>query len=365
MGRVLSGCIGTFVAFATTVLMVGCTTLGPDYHEPDIAWLKAWQSDLYGQIERPDQQREVDLRFWWCTFNDPVLHALIDTARRENPSLRSAGLKILESRAALGIASANQNPSLHTNAIYVDSRTSGGTGADRDFSYGVDFSLAWELDFWGRFRRGVESAEASFYASIANQQDAQVLLSAQVAELYYAYRTILLRIDIARENVVLQKRGFEIADRMYRSGQTPEFDMQQASAQHMDTQAVVHELEADLVRFRNGLAALLGRMPGDVPELASVGGSLPVATDVSLHDAPARLLLRRRDLRAAAWQVAAQSAQIGIAKADYFPAITLLGNIGWSADTLDGSPKVRSATVGPALSWPLLGYGRIHNNVRL
>ena len=105
------------------MLLSACTTLGPDYKEPEVAWLKAWQSDLYGQLESPEQQTQVDLRFWWHAFNDPVLNALIETARRENPSLRIAGLRILESRAVLGIASANQYPQLQQlngAATYVD-----------------------------------------------------------------------------------------------------------------------------------------------------------------------------------------------------------------------------------------------------
>ena len=105
------------------------------------------------------------------------------------------------------------------------------------------------------------------------------------------------------------------------------------------------------MQLRNALCAVLGRPPGDVPELASVGGSLPIVESAVITQLPAQLLMRRRDVRTAAWQVAAQSAQIGIAKADYFPAITLLGSIGWSSDTLDGTPDVTRITGGPALTW--------------
>jgi len=362
--------IATAFVFAAVALLASCTTLGPDYQEPDVAWLKTWQSDLYGQIGNPQEQTQVDLRFWWHAFNDPVLNDLIETARRENPSLRIAGLRILESRAVLGIAGANQYPQLQQingAATYVDQRESGqGAGRDQQFTaYSAGFDLAWELDFWGRFRRGVESAEAGFFASIANQQDVQVLLSAQVADLYYLYRTTLLRIDIATRNAAIQKRSFEITQRLFRSGEESELDLQSAQAQYLGTLALIPELEANLVKIRNAMSVLLARVPGDMPELAAVGGPLPVVGRTVITELPAELLLRRRDVRTAAWQVAAQSAQIGIAKADYFPSITLLGRIGWSSDDVDGTPEVRTFAAGPALTWNILDYGRIRNNVRV
>jgi NodT family efflux transporter outer membrane factor (OMF) lipoprotein len=352
------------------MLLGACTTLGPDYAEPEVAWLKTWQSDLYGQVDNAQTQTQVDLRFWWQAFNDPALNALIEAARRENPGLRIAGLRILESRAMLGIAGSNLYPQvqqLGAAATYIDNRESGGP-ADRDTqltAFSAGFDLAWELDFWGRFRRGVESAEAGFFASIANQQDAQVLLSAQVASLYYAYRTTLLRLDIAKKNAGIQKRSLEITERLFLRGEESELDLQSAKAQYLGTLALIPELEADMVRLRNAMCVVLGRMPGAVPELEATQGPLPRVERAVLTDLPANLLLRRRDVRAAAWQVAAQSAQIGIAEADYFPSITLLGSIGWSSDTLDGTPDVTSLGVGPALTWNLFDHGRIRNNVRL
>ena len=354
---------------ASVALLGACVTLGPDVEEPEIGWLQAWHSDLYGQVGTVEASTQVDLRFWWHAFNDPVLNTLIEQARRGNPTLRIAGLRILESRAVLGIAGASRYPQvqqLNASATYVDQRQDGpGDGGQSFGAYAASLDLAWELDFWGRFRRGIESAEAGFFASIANQQDAQVLLSASVADLYYAYRTTLLRIEIARRNAAIQKRSLDITERLFEGGEESELDLQQAKAQYLGTLAIIPELEANLVRIRNGLSALLGRKPGDMPELASVGGVLPKVEAAVITEVPAQLLLRRRDVRTAAWQVAAQSAQIGIAKADYFPAISLFGSIGWSTDTLDGTPGVRSIAVGPALRWNLFDYGRIRNNVRL
>ncbi len=157
-------------------------------------------------------------------FNDPVLNRLIESARQDNLSLRIAGLRILESRAQLGIADSSLYPQVQqvNGAIdRVNTRQHGGALPNDDqslASYQAGFNLAWELDFWGRFRRGIESADAAFFASIANQQDVQVLLSAQVADLYFAYRTTELRIAIARENAAIQKRSYEITERIFTSG---------------------------------------------------------------------------------------------------------------------------------------------------
>jgi NodT family efflux transporter outer membrane factor (OMF) lipoprotein len=347
-----------------------CVTVGPDFQEPDVAWLNEWQSDLYGQLGQPEQQAQTDLRFWTQQFNDPVLNGLIETARRENPSLRIAGLRILESRALLGIAGSGRYPQLQQatgDVAYVNEQQSGGA-APRDQSvtgYQAGFELGWELDFWGRFRRSIESANAAYLASVAAQQDVQVLLSAQVADFYFAYRTTELRIDITQQNAALQKRSLEITQKIFESGEDSELDVQQAKTQYLSTLAVIPELEASLIRIRNALAALLGRTPGNVPELESKKGELPAMEPLSIEGIPAQLLLRRPDIRTAAWRIAAQSAQIGVAKSDYYPAISLLGSIGWSASSLDGSSDTATFVAGPTLRWNLFDYGRIRSNVRL
>jgi NodT family efflux transporter outer membrane factor (OMF) lipoprotein len=359
----------SFVLVAALAL-AGCVTLGPDFEEPDVTWLNDWQSDLYGQIGQPAAQTETDLRFWTQLFNEPALNSLVETARRENPSLRIAGLRILESRALLDVAGSNRYPQLNQasgSVAQVDQDESGGSAPqDRSFtSYQAGYDVGWELDFWGRFRRGIESANATYFASITSQQDAQVLLSAQVASLYFAYRTTLLRIDIAHQNAAIQKRSLDITEKLFKAGQESELDLQQAKTQYLATLATIPDLETTLVQVRNALAALLGRKPGEVPELASVTGICRPWSRWTSRAFPAQLLLRRPDIRTAAWQIAAQSAQIGIAKADYFPAISLFGSISWSGNSLDASSDTRTLAVGPSLTWNVFDFGRIRGNVRL
>jgi NodT family efflux transporter outer membrane factor (OMF) lipoprotein len=355
---------------ATALALSACTTLGPDFKEPEAAWLSSWQTDLYGEAGSPGVETGVDLGFWWKLFDDPVLNELIANAKRENPGLRIAGLRILESRAQLGIAGSNLYPQSQVgsgSASYVDTRQSGGrANNNQSFStYEADLSIAWELDFWGRFRRGIESADAAFFASITNQRDVQVLLSAQVADLYFAYRTNLARIAIARENARIQQRSLEITERLYKGGQQSELDLQQAKTQYLTTLSTIPPLEISLIQTRNALAALLGRAPGELPELAGLAESLPELSPPVIDAIPARLLSRRPDIRTAAWQVAVQSAQIGIAEADYYPSISLLGNLSWSANTVNGSPDTFTTAAGAGFSWNIFDYGRIANNVRV
>ena len=359
------------IAGAAACGLAACVTLGPDYQEPEVEWLREWQPDLYGQVGEPAPETQAELSFWWRLFDDPVLNGLIDEARRENLSLRVAGLRILESRAILGIADSGRYPQLQElsgSATYVDSELKGGEAADRSVgytAYDASFDIGWELDFWGRFRRAIESSEAAFFASITAQQDVQVLLTAQVADLYYAYRVTLVRIGIARENVAIQERSVEITRQLLESGEGAELDMQQARTQYFSTLSVIPDLEATLVQIRNAIAALLGRPPGELPELASLDENLPAIEPVVIQDIPARLLMRRPDIRASAWRIATQSAQIGIAKADYFPAITLFGTVGWSSDTRDATPEITTVAGGPSFRWNVFDYGRTRNNVRL
>lgn len=353
------------------MFLTSCAVLGPDYKEPEVDWLDEWQTDLYGQVVNTNNQTSVDLQFWWQLFDDEVLNQLIEIAKNENPSLRIAGLRILESRAALGIAGSTLYPQvqqLNGSANYINTQQHGGRSLNRDqdlVSYQAGPNVIWELDFWGRFRRGIESADAAYFASIFNQHDVQVLLSSQVADLYFAYRTTLQNIVITKQNAAIRKRSFEITQLLFERGQDSELDLQQSRTQYLSTLASIPNIEIALIQLRNALCALLGRPPGGLSELDVVDGMLPIVELPLIEEIPAKLLMRRPDIRASASQIAAQSAQIGIAKADYYPSISLLGSIGWSGNTLNATPDTGSLAAGTGFSWNIFDYGRINNNVRL
>ncbi|QFU75268.1 TolC family protein [Halioglobus maricola] len=347
-----------------------CTTLGPDYEEPTVDWLQTWETDLYGQTLSTSGESD-DLSFWWSALNDPVLNELIATARTENPTLRLAGLSVLESRAVLGVASGLQYPQVQrASGSWARSDswpTEGDNSGDRSDlnAYNAGFDVAWEADFWGKYRRGVESADAAFFASVTNQQNAQVLLAAQVAQAYFAWRTTARLIDIAKENAALQERSLDITTKLYESGQSAELDVQQARTQYLATLSSIPNFEISLQQIANALAILLGREPGNIPELEGVPATLPSLNPIFIDAYPAALLMRRPDVRTAAWTVAAQSAQIGVAKADLYPSISLFGTIGWSGNSLDATNDTLTTGFGPSFTWNLFNYDRIENQVRI
>lgn len=284
----------------------------------------------------------------------------MDIANKETLQLRVAGLRIFESMALLGIAESNLYPQVQQigGAVnYVNNQYHGGSPSrgDQSFNtYNLNFNLGWELDFWGRFQRSIESADATFFTSVANQQDMQVLISAQVADLYFAYRTTEARIVIAHNYAKIQHRSYQITEVLFSNDQQSELDLQQARTQYLSTLSTVPELELSLLKIRNALATLLGRPPGIIPELSHPNYQLPALSSESINKIPASLLNRRPDIRASAWQTAAQSAQIGIAETDYYPAISLLGTIGWSGNDLSNTAEVGTAAAGPSLKWNIL-----------
>jgi outer membrane protein TolC len=162
----------------------------------------------------------------------------------------------------------------------------------------VGFDVGWELDFWGRFSRAIESADASYFAARANYEDVLVLLHAQVADTYFALRTTEARLQVAKQNARQQQRNFEITEKLFNSGQNAELDLQQARTQYLGTLSTIPSLEDQLQRTRNALALLIGQPPGGVPQLAASDGLIPLVDRAVLQDVPASLLLRRPDVRA-------------------------------------------------------------------
>lgn len=359
------------VLAAILLALTGCTMVGPDFEEPEADWLDTWDQSLHGLTTEEKEGERPELAFWWTMFNDPVLNQLIELAHQNNRQLRIAALRIFESRALLGIAGSSLYPQVQqiTGAIsYTDRQNSANPDAITNGSrtaYNAGFNIAWEMDFWGRFRRSIESADAAFFASVENQRAVQVLINVQVVDLYFSYRVTQARMAIARKNAKIQERSFHIATELYRSGNTSELDLQQAKTQYLSTLSTIPQLERTLIQIRNALAVLLARPPGDLPQFETDKYQLPLIDRTMVTAIPARLLLRRPDIRASVWQVASQSAQIGVAKADFYPSISLLGTLGWSGSNRTSAGTTTTVGVGPALNWNIFTYGRIENNVRL
>jgi NodT family efflux transporter outer membrane factor (OMF) lipoprotein len=328
----------------------------------------------------------ADFSNWWTVFNDPVLNTLIESAYQENLPLRIAGIRILEARAQLGIAIGNRYPQLQQargGYTYTNLSDNAANTLSGDISFGdldIGFDAAWELDFWGKFRRAVESGVGNLEASVANYDDILVALSAEVARTYVLIRTLEQRLAIARENVRIQERSLQIAKARFEGGAVTELDVQQARSLLRDTQASIPRLEAVLRQAENGLAILLGTLPGDLADVLSEPKPIPTAPAEVAVGIPAELLRRRPDIRLGERQVAAQSARIGVAKADLYPHFSLFGSIGLrSSDAeftraggLMGSDlgdlfnsDSFEIFAGPSFQWNIFNYGRIKNRVRV
>jgi len=346
-------------------LAASACTLGPDFTRPAVPWLERWSSPELRSTPGNSETPQVRLDTWWEVFGDPVLDALVAEAQRNNLDVRTAGLRILEARAQLGIAESGLYPQLQQfsgDVLRAGQKQSNGPNVAL-WSYRVGLDIGWELDFWGKFRRAIESADAAYFASIAQYDDFQVLVAAQAASAYVNLRTIELRLRIANENAAIQKRSLEITERLHKSGNESELDVQQARTQYLSTLATIPELEGSLRQTENALATLLGRPPGTLTELNAARGKIPLAGLPVVVDLPANLLRRRPDVRTAEMLLAAQSAQIGIAEAALYPSIALAGSLGLSATSLAWSARTLDWGLGPALVWNIFDWGRLSNQV--
>ena len=341
--------------------------VGPDFQKPvaPVAdqWLEARNRSVI-----TDRQAYVD---WWSVFNDKPLNRLIQTAFEQNLSLQTAGIRVLEARAQLGIAIGEFYPQQQQIVGAVDYNKDPTSFLPRFWKASLGVQAAWELDFWGKFRRGIQAADAAYLATIASYDDVLVLLIGDVASTYVAIRTIERQIAIARDNIKKQKDALTIAEAKFKGGTTAERDVYQAKNVLYATEATIPQLTQQLQQAKNALCVLLGLPPLPLEGMLAGSRGIPTAPREVAVGIPADLLRRRPDVRRAELAAASQSAQIGIAKAELLPAFSLSGAIGGSATTLGGgslgdlfTSKGLTYGAGPSVQWNILNYGRILNNVR-
>lgn len=349
--------------------------VGPDYERPDAAMNEEWLS--------PDTApgSSVDDAPWWEQFGDPTLTALIEEAYEQNLTLRAAGLRVLEARAARGIAVGEFFPQtqrafggIESTELSENDPLAGQGGSFTTDSVGIE--AAWELDFWGRFRRGIEAADANLEFTVADYDAVLVALAAEVATNYILTRSLEERLDVARANAQLQRETLDLTAIRHRARAVSELDVATARATLANTQALIPDLENSLRQSKLALCVLLGRTPSELDaELAPPSGAArrtPVAPAHIAAGIPADLLRRRPDVRAAERLAAAQSARIGVATADLFPSIAIAGATGFVSsdsagadlgDIFDASSF--AGFIGLQINWPILNYGRIQNNIRV
>ncbi len=392
---------------AMALSVSGCTSpieylrngfkVGPNYQGAEASTAPHWIDTNDARI----RQEPTDLVQWWTVFHDPALDRLIACACRQNLTLREAGFRILEARAQLGISEGNFFPQVQTGtATYgklvnsagnpqtytVNGTVKGGfaptggafvpgtfsgsgplllTPPPTTESLNTGLNLAWEVDFWGRFRRAIVAAEETLEADCAGYNGAIVTLLGDVARYYVQLRTDQKRIELVQANVTLQQRVLEIAKKRFREGQTNDLDANQARSTLAQTEAQIPLLLSDCRAAEVRLCVLMG-MPPAALEAQLGAAPIPMAPTTVVVGIPADLLRRRPDVCRAERLAAAQAEQIGIAEVDLYPIFKIDGDMGYSA--AKASELFQSTSfyggIGPGLQWNILNYGRIRNNIR-
>ncbi|MGZ5059066.1 MAG: efflux transporter outer membrane subunit, partial [Methylobacter sp.] len=366
---------GIYPVWPLLFLLLSSCMVGPDYVRPATETADQW-------LEAEDRRLKTASAndpSWWKTFNDPILNRLIERAYRENLNIRVTGLRVLEARAQLGVAIGDIYPQSQQltgslNKVHLSERASQ-AAFSRIFDYAqtqLGLTASWEIDFWGKFRRAIESADAGFQAAVADYNNALVSLTADVANAYVTIRTLEKRLSIARQNVETQKESLNIAQIRYNGGTTSERDVEQARTVLANTQASIPTLEIGLRQQQNALSVLLGMPPNKMDELLTGTAQIPAPPAQVAVGIPAELLRRRPDVRRAEWQAASQSASIGVTKAALYPALSLTGTFGLLSSDVGSFAlgdvflwKSRTANFGPALQWNIFNYGQITNQVRV
>ncbi|WP_035274271.1 efflux transporter outer membrane subunit [Desulfogranum japonicum] len=356
--------------FVTVVSLQACAPVGPDFTTPAVQWPKDWQTT----DKQNYSSNTAQLAEWWKILSDPTLDELITLALDNNNSLEIAGLRILEARAQLGVATGSLYPQSQLatgQSIYLSPPDNSGVNSNY-WNHSLGASASWEIDFWGKLRRGVESADAAYLASIEEYGQARMLLVSQVVESYSALRVAEEQLRITTDNIKLQERSYKITEVLYRNGDSSELDVRQAKTLLLSTQASLPEFEIKRTLARNSLCALLGKMPGTLTRMLSETSAIPSVPMAITIGIPSDTLRNRPDIRAAEYAAMAQNALVGVAEAGLYPSFSLTGSIGLSAgsptDSSIGSLFESDAltyTIGPSFIWPFLNYGRIKNSIRV
>ena len=380
----------TLLSLALLLSAGGCTScreyvrngfkVGPNYRRPAAIVADEWIDSINQRLN----QGPADYSAWWTVFNDPALDRLVAIAYAQNITLREAGFRVAEAQMQRRIAAGNVFPqSQQLIADYTRTNRSTETAffapidpnspiaalSVTDFSnWRIGASLAWELDFWGRYRRAVEAADARLDSSIENYDDALVLLISEVAVTYVELRAFDQRLQVARENADLQRESARIAQaRLDASAADSEVDAPQAKSNLASTLSFIQALTIFRRQAENRLAVLMGMPPHDLAYLLAGSDSIPAVPPSATIGIPADLLWRRPDVRRSERLVAAQSAEIGIAQSNLYPSISINGMMSQEAaqfnDLFKGSAF--SGVVGPTLRWNVLNYGRLWSNVAL
>jgi multidrug efflux system outer membrane protein len=324
------------------------------------------QESTSQQASQPVDQSFGDQK-WWEVFQDPQLQQLIRTALQQNYDVRIAAARILEARAQLGITRADQLPTITAGAAAVNERfpRTKPLPEYEDSATQVSASMAWDLDFWGKYRRATEAARANLLATEWARQAVVSTLVSDVAAAYLQLRAYDLQLEISRRTLASRQQSLELTRSLADGGAGTMLDVRQAEQLVFTAAARIPDLERRTEQQENFLSTLLGNNPGPIARGMKLTEQphLPVVPP----GIPSRLLERRPDVRAAEAQLIAANAQIGVARAAYFPQITLTATSGFQSSALTSlfTGPAGLWSFGGALTQPIFAGGRIRSGVKL
>jgi outer membrane protein, multidrug efflux system len=357
--------VRSLVAVSLVMLLTSGCAVGPNYKRPSVDVPGTYRGAMPPEAPQPAAESLGDQK-WWEVFQDKQLQDLIRTALQQNYDVRIAATRILEARAQLGIVRADQLPTISAGAQAVNERyprvklyPQYETSSNQ-----VDLSLAWELDFWGKYRRATESARANLLATEWARKEVIDTLVSDVASAYFQLRELDLELEISRRTLASRKNSLQLTQTLANGGATSMLDVRQAEQLVFTAAETIPDLERQIEQQENFISTLLGNNPGPIARGMKLTEQ-PHAPDVPAG-LPSSLLERRPDIREAEAQLIAANAQIGVAKADYFPQINLTATGGYQSSALT------SLFTGPAGLWsfggslvqPIFEGGRIRSNVR-
>ncbi|MCP5364743.1 MAG: efflux transporter outer membrane subunit [Hyphomicrobiales bacterium] len=370
LNRMRHTCGGVLISVSMILLGSGCMSVGPDYEPPETVVPDLWTQDL----RRGLNTNESDLQSWWTRFNDPLLQELIQESSAGNLGLRDALARLVEARARTGIASGEQLPSIDASGDIERGRLSRGVADGVDNSrqrtstlYQLGMDATWEIDLWGRISRSVESADATYQASLEDYRDALISLYADVALAYTDIRTFQARISAALGNVETQRKTLRLVRDRRASGLASDLEVAQAELNLARTESLVPALRSGLKQSIHRLSVLIGRPPSTLYSRFVTVEPIPAPPSSIAVGAPAEVLRQRPDIRSAERALAAQTAQIGVATADLYPRFTLSGFFAFQkfgvTDLLNS--KNLGYGFGPTMIWNVFDGGRIRSNIKV
>ena len=349
--------------FATAIMLLAGCTVGPNYKRPQIDAPSVYRGD---QQTAPQTASSLGNEKWWNVFQDPELQALIKTALAENYDVRIAAARILQAQAQLGITRADQFPQVNANAAAANIRFPQSTQipATNTSAMSVSGSFFWELDFWGRFRRATEAARANLLASEWGQRAVITTLVSNVASAYLQLRELDLELEISRQTLGTRQESLRLVQVRQQGGVTSMMDVRQSEELVYGAAANIPDLERRIEQQENFISTLLGKNPGPIARgKPLLDTTIPATVPAGL---PSELLARRADIRAAEESLVAANAQIGVAKAAYYPSISLTGTGGTQSSALTSlfNEPAGFWNAGAQLFQPIFTGGRLRNNVR-